>query len=74
MADVVTPGMGGRALAERILERDPTTRVLFISGYTADERLEELMARPGIAFLAKPFTARQLQRAVRQLLDIPPRG
>ena len=74
VADVVTPGMGGRALAERILERDPTTRVLFISGYTADERLEELLARPGVAFLAKPFTARQLQRAVRQLLDIPPRG
>ena len=74
VADVVTPGMGGRALAERILGRDPTTRVLFISGYTADERLEELLARPGVAFLAKPFTARQLQRAVRQLLDFPPRG
>ena len=74
VADVVTPGMGGRALAERILERDPTTRVLFISGYTADERLEELLARPGVAFLAKPFTARQLQRAVRQLLDISPQG
>ncbi len=74
VADVVTPGMGGRALAERILERDPTTRVLFISGYTADERLEDLLARPGVAFLAKPFTARQLQRAVRQLLDTSPRG
>ncbi len=74
VADAVTPGMGGRALAERILGRDPTTRVLFISGYTADERLEELLARPGVAFLAKPFTARQLQRAVRQLLDFPPRG
>ena len=74
VADVVTPGMGGRALAERILERDPATRVLFISGYIADERLEELLARPGVAFLAKPFTARQLQRVVRQLLDTAPRG
>ena len=74
VADVVTPGMGGRALAERILERDPTTRVLFMSGYTADERLEDLLARPGVAFLAKPFTAHQLQRAVRQLLDTSPRG
>jgi signal transduction histidine kinase/ActR/RegA family two-component response regulator len=74
VSDVVTPGMGGRKLAERILDRDPGTRVLFISGYTADERLEELLARPGVAFLAKPFTAPQLQRAVRALLDHPRRS
>ena len=74
VADVVTPGMGGRALAERILARDPTSRVLFISGYTSDARLDDLLARPGVAFLSKPFTAPELQRAVRQLLDTPPVG
>ena len=74
VADVVTPGMGGRVLAERMLERDPATRVLFISGYTADETLEELLARPGVAFLAKPFTAQQFQRVVLQLLDTSRRG
>ncbi|HET7041531.1 MAG TPA: response regulator, partial [Gemmatimonadales bacterium] len=74
VADVVTPGMGGRALADRILARDPDTRVLFISGYTSDAQLEDLLGRPGVGFLAKPFTAPQLQRAVRLLLDAPRTG
>ena len=74
VTDVVTPGLGGRALAERILERDPRTRVLFISGYAADERFQDLLERPGIAYLAKPFTIEQLQGAVRHLLDLPPPG
>jgi CheY-like chemotaxis protein len=69
VADVVTPGMGGQRLAERILARDPRTLVLFISGYTAEAQLDALLARPGVTFLAKPFTAGQLQRAVRELLD-----
>ena len=74
VTDVVTPGLGGRALAERILERDPRTRVLFISGYAADERFQDLLERPGIEYLAKPFTIEQLQGAVRHLLDLPPQG
>ena len=74
VTDVVTPGLGGRALAEKILERDPRTRILFISGYAADERFQDLLERPGIAYLAKPFTIVQLQGAVRHLLDLPPQG
>ena len=74
ITDVVTPGLGGRALAERILARDPGTRVLFISGYAADERFADLLARPGIAYLAKPFTIPQLQGVVRQLLGHPHHG
>ncbi|HEX7918378.1 MAG TPA: response regulator, partial [Gemmatimonadales bacterium] len=74
VTDVVTPGLGGRALAEKILERDPRTRILFISGYAADERFQDLLERPGIAYLPKPFTIVQLQGAVRHLLDLPPRG
>jgi two-component system cell cycle sensor histidine kinase/response regulator CckA len=69
IADVVTPGMGGRVLAERVLEQAPGTRVLFISGYTADEPLEGLLGRPGVAFLAKPFTVKDLKESVRRLLD-----
>jgi two-component system cell cycle sensor histidine kinase/response regulator CckA len=74
VTDVVTPGLGGRALAERILGRDPRTRILFISGYAADERFADLLARPGVAYLAKPFTVPQLQAVVRQLLDLTDRG
>jgi signal transduction histidine kinase len=74
ITDVVTPGLSGRALAERMLARDTDTRVLFISGYAADERFADLLARPGIAYLPKPFTIDQLQGVVRQLLDHTDRG
>ena len=73
VTDLVTPGIGGRAIAERMLQRDPEMRILFISGYTADERIEDLLKLQGVAFLPKPFTISQLQRAVRHLLDLPRR-
>ena len=36
LTDMVMPGMGGRELAEQVLERAPTTPVVFMSGYTED--------------------------------------
>ena len=36
VTDILMPGMNGRDLAARILERAPGTRVIFISGYTGD--------------------------------------
>ncbi|HEU4569482.1 MAG TPA: ATP-binding protein, partial [Gemmatimonadales bacterium] len=74
VTDVVMPGMGGKALAERLLARWPELPVLFVSGYTAEERLEGLLAREGVQLLAKPFTPDHLAFAVRGLLDRPAMG
>jgi CheY-like chemotaxis protein len=54
LTDVVMPGMSGRDLAERVVEVAPETKVLFMSGYSADD--------VGDDFLAKPFDADQLAR------------
>jgi signal transduction histidine kinase len=68
ITDVIMPGMNGRAFAERLQKTRPTTRVLFISGYT-----ENVLAHYGqdaaTSFLQKPFTYESLQRKVRELLD-----
>lgn len=69
LTDVVMPQLGGRDLAERLVERAPSLRVLFMSGYTEDAlvRRHDLIER--FAFIEKPFTSRQLGRALHSLLS-----
>lgn len=68
LTDLVMPGLGGAALADRLLELRPGLRVLFITGYaaTAVERQGALAERSGL--LEKPFNADQLARMVREVL------
>jgi len=68
ITDLVMPTMNGRALADAVLARHPTTRVLLISGYSDDEVARYGLERGKYAFLAKPFTSAQLQAAVDELV------
>jgi PAS domain S-box-containing protein len=68
VSDVVMPGMDGKALAERILEKRPRMKVLFLSGYPADFIAGQGWLDDGTAFLSKPFTPRALAAKVRELL------
>jgi response regulator RpfG family c-di-GMP phosphodiesterase len=63
------PEMSGPALATKITEMIPSSRVLFISGYTDDEVIGRGLANPGMLLLQKPFSAQQLVERVRLALD-----
>jgi CheY-like chemotaxis protein len=69
VTDLVMPGLGGRALAERLAEPHPALRVLFMSGYSADAATPRGAVPAGAAFLQKPFTPDALVRQVRAVLD-----
>jgi two-component system cell cycle sensor histidine kinase/response regulator CckA len=71
LTDVVMPGVNGGALAERLVELCPSTRVLFMSGYSDEAVHHHGVLRPESAFVEKPFTAPTLTRKVRELLDRP---
>ncbi len=71
LTDVVMPGMQGTELARRLRGKHPGLRVLFISGYSDKAVLQSVRPEPGTAFLQKPFSAFDLVRKVRQLLDTP---
>jgi CheY-like chemotaxis protein len=69
ITDVVMPGMNGVELADRIAERFPDIRVLFISGYTDHAVLEHGILDSGRPFLQKPFALNDLLGKVRETLD-----
>jgi len=69
ISDVVMPEMGGKVLAERIKAVCPDTKLLFMSGYTADTVIHRGILDEGIPFLQKPFTSESLARKVREVLE-----
>jgi two-component system, cell cycle sensor histidine kinase and response regulator CckA len=68
VTDVVMPRMGGRALVEELARRRPGLKALFVSGYMHAD-LATTPAAGGVHFIGKPFSARQLARKVRMVLD-----
>jgi len=69
LTDVVMPEMNGRELSQRLNRVRPSAKVLFMSGYPGETIVRHGVMDPGIAFLQKPFTPRDLVRHVRGVLD-----
>jgi len=68
VTDVMMPGMNGCRLAELLLARRPSLRVLFMSGYAEDVLVTNVGLVPGAAFLSKPFKPKALVTKVREVL------
>jgi len=74
VTDVVMPGIGGRELAKKVLAKRPSTKVLYLSGYTEDTIVTQGALGPGTAFLQKPFTLQNLAKKVRDVLRAQPQA
>ncbi|MBM3757011.1 MAG: response regulator [Acidobacteria bacterium] len=68
VTDMQMDGMTGRDLADRVRYHYPSTRILFISGYTDDPGVQSGALQEGTAFLEKPFDPGQLKVAVTGLV------
>ena len=68
VTDIMMPGLGGVAVAERVLKEKPGLPVLFISGYPDDAAIDKDFSAGDVSFLAKPFTPKELTAVVRQAL------
>jgi CheY-like chemotaxis protein len=71
VTDVVMPRMSGPELATRLRARDPAIRLLYVSGYTADQLRSQTDLGADATLLPKPFTSDGLLRKVREVLDRP---
>lgn len=69
LTDIVMPEMNGWVLAEQIVRQQPTTKILYMSGYTDSVHLGAQVKGGKIQLLLKPFTPTALAQKVRSLLD-----
>jgi two-component system cell cycle sensor histidine kinase/response regulator CckA len=69
LTDMIMPGVSGRELAQRVLERNPDVKVIYMSGYTDDMLLSAGALGPGMLFLRKPLKPEVLASRIREVLD-----
>jgi CheY-like chemotaxis protein len=68
VTDIVMPGLNGRDLATRLVQKRQDMKVLYISGYSADLLAPQGFLEPDTEYLPKPFSPAQLSTKVRELL------
>jgi len=72
ITDVHMPRMSGFELVERLSVSHPSMRVLFTSGESLEQLIEEGPPPPGSRFLGKPFFVGELIAIVQELLQTKP--
>lgn len=71
LTDVVMPGMDGRELYGKCLQKHPELKALFMSGYTDDVIAHRGVLDEGVNFIQKPFSIQAIALKVRQVLEQP---
>jgi PAS domain S-box-containing protein len=71
LSDLVMPRLGGLGLYQELRGRKCGTRILLMSGYTAEDVRAQEGAHPGLVILHKPWSVTDLLRRVRETLDQP---
>lgn len=70
LSDVVLPGgMSGPEIAQKVHQRNPGMKVLYMSGYTENSVIHHGQLEDGIDLISKPFTQKALGHKVREVLD-----
>ena len=67
--DLTMPEMDGIECVERLVERKPAVLILVVSALADKATAVEAIARGANGFLCKPFTDRQLNDALTELLQ-----
>jgi PAS domain S-box-containing protein len=66
--DLTMPRLSGQDAFRRLLQIDPSVRVLFASGYSA-EHIDGPIGERALGFVGKPYCPADLAQAVRTVLD-----
>jgi len=69
ITDIGLPGgFNGRQLANALRMLQPEQRILFITGFAAQEVTEQQVLEPGSALMTKPFSLQDLVHQVQEML------
>ncbi len=69
LSDVIMPKKNGREILDEAKRINPSTKAVFISGYTENFMQEKGIFEEGMDFITKPFQKDILLRKVREVLD-----
>ena len=69
ISDVVMPGMSGPEVVDRLRQRNPAIRAIFISGYTDNVVLRHGILEGEFEFLEKPYSVNRLAAKIREVLS-----
>ena len=72
ITDVIMPRISGKEVFDRLRQRRPDLRCLFISGYTDNVTLRHGLDQERVHFLEKPFGAKALNRKIREVMGSSP--
>jgi two-component system cell cycle sensor histidine kinase/response regulator CckA len=72
LTDIVMPAVNGRRLADAWRSTRPDLKVLYMSGYTDNPSMGEMLTGLGDHLLQKPFSGAKLALKVREVLDDKP--
>jgi CheY-like chemotaxis protein len=67
LTDIVMPGIDGRELADRLIEKRPGIKIILMSGYSSSENEKDKNA--GYDYIQKPFTPKFIMNYVRKVLN-----
>ena len=67
--DLMMPGMGGALCLQKLLEINPTAKVIIASGYSANGETEKATESGAKAFIQKPYDVQQMLQVVREVID-----
>jgi FixJ family two-component response regulator len=65
------PEMNGRELADQFVTLKPSTKCLFMSGYSAEVITRNGVIAKGINFIEKPFTMQNFAGKIKDVLNDP---
>jgi len=67
---IMQPGMSGRETYWRVLAIHPNQKAVIVSGFSEDEDVRNTMQLGATSFLRKPYTLKQLGKAIQKALDV----
>ncbi len=67
--DMIMPKKSGKDVSELIREKNPRTKILFMSGYTMFNIKNRELTESDFDFIHKPVSSKDLLKKVREILD-----
>jgi two-component system, cell cycle sensor histidine kinase and response regulator CckA len=68
LTDVIMPEMNGDEIGERILEKYPQAKIIYMSGYTESTIMDFSLLDKNKIYLQKPFSRQSLVESVKEIL------